>query len=480
MSSNVPAPETPRDLTPSPFPQPWEGQRSPSPPPSPVRGRGTADRRRRVGRVGAATGLWRRPDFLRLWAGQTISVFGTLITGVALPLTAIFALHATPAEVALLSAANVAPGLALGLFAGVWVDRLRRRPILIAADLGRALALGSVPIAALLGALRIEQLYSVALLTSALTVCFNSAYPAYLPSLLARDELVEGNSKLLASASVAEVAGFGLGGALVQALTAPIAIGVDALTYVCSAVTLLLIRQPEPAPAARRSATPAQATSAERPPDAAPSLASPSLWREVGAGLRYTLGAPIPRALAGMSAIMRMCGSIVEVALTLYLVHVLHLAPVVIGLIWGVGGATSFIGAALAQRVMRRLGIGRAILWSVGCAGGFTIFIPLAAGPLWLVIGMLAFQQVGDAFHTLYDIGGASVLQALTPPHALGRLHATLHVTQGVAILIGLALGAALGQTIGLRPTLFVAALGMLLAPLVVAISPVPRLRTLA
>lgn len=446
------------------------------------------------------TGLWRRPDFVKLWAGQTISIFGTLITGVALPLTAIYTLHATPDEVALLAAANVAPGLALGLFAGVWVDRLRRRPILIAADVGRALALGAVPVAALLGALHIEQLYAVALLTSALTVCFESAYPAYLPSLLARDELVDGNSKLTASASVAEVAGFGLGGALVQALTAPIAIGVDALTYVCSAVALLLIRQPEPAPAERgaaptnttvapTAASTAAPTEATSPTASSANLPSPhgggevgagaSLWRELAVGLRYTLGTPIPRTLAAMSAITRLCGSIVEVVLALYLVRELHVPPLVIGLIWGVGGATSFVGAALAQRVIRRLGIGRAIVRSVFVASAFTIFLPLAGGPLWLAVALMALQQFGDAAHTVYDIGATSVLQAQTPPNALGRLHATMKVLQGVAILIGLALGGALGQTIGLRPTLFVAALGMLLAPLVVALSPVRRLRTL-
>ena len=431
---------------------------------------------------------------MKLWAGQTISIFGTLITGVALPLTAIYALHATPAEVALLSAANVAPGLALGLFAGVWVDRLRRRPILIAADVGRALALGSVPVAALLGALHIEQLYAVALLTSALTICFESAYPAYLPSLLARNELVEGNSKLTASASVAEVAGFGLGGALVQALTGPLAIGVDALTYLVSAVSLLLIRQPEPAPSERGVAV--MDTSGGEPSphlrEAATSPADPpsppgggaggggALWRELAVGLRYTLGTPIPRALAGMTAITRLCGSIVEVVLALYLVHDLHLPPLAIGLIWGVGGATSFVGAALAQRVIRRLGIGRAIVWSVFVASAFTIFLPLAGGPLWLVVALMALQQFGDAAYTLNDIGATSVLQAQTPPNALGRLHATIQVIQGVAILIGLALGGALGQTIGLRPTLVIAALGMLLAPLVVALSPVRRLRTVA
>ena len=174
------------------------------------------------------TGLWRRPDFLKLWAGQTVSQAGSLVTGFALPLAAILALHASPAQVALLSAAGIAPGLALGLVAGVWVDRVRRRPLLVLADLGRSLVVGSVPMAALLGWLRIEQLYAVALASSALSVLFDVAYPAFLPSLVRPEELVEANSKLEASGAVAEAAGFSAAGALVQALTAPLALAVDA------------------------------------------------------------------------------------------------------------------------------------------------------------------------------------------------------------------------------------------------------------
>ena len=187
-------------------------------------------------------GLWRHPDFLKLWAGQTVSLFSSLIGRFALPLVAVLTLDATRAQVALLHVVAMAPGILVGLFAGAWVDRLRRRPIMIRADLGRTLLLLWIPSAALLGLLRIEQLYVVAALTGTLTTFFDVAYRSYLPTLVRREALVEGNSKLQASGSVVEVASFGIAGALVQLLTAPIAILVDAASFLASALSLGLIR----------------------------------------------------------------------------------------------------------------------------------------------------------------------------------------------------------------------------------------------
>src|SRR5215213_3375146 len=215
-----------------------------------------------AGTAPPAGGLWRHADFLKLWTGQTVSLFGSLIGRFALPFVAIYTLNATPFQVAVFGTAGVAPGLLLGLLAGVWVDRLRRRPILIAADIGRALVLGSVPLTWIAGALSIAQLIIVAALISALTICFDVAYRSYLPALIGRDELVEGNSKLAATDSVAEVAGFGLAGILVQVLGAPLAVLLDAFSFVGSAVSLALIRKPEPAaspPVTARDAAPASA-----------------------------------------------------------------------------------------------------------------------------------------------------------------------------------------------------------------------------
>jgi hypothetical protein len=183
-------------------------------------------------------GLWRHADFMRLWAGQTISVFGSLIGATAIGFTAILTLHATPFQLGMLAALRLAPGFLTGLIAGAWIDRLRRRPILIGADIGRALLLATIPLAATLRQLRIEQLYIVTFLVGILSIFFDVAYESYLPSLIGRDQLIEGNSKLSASASVAEFGGLGLAGWLVQLFTAPVTILIDAVSFVISAISI--------------------------------------------------------------------------------------------------------------------------------------------------------------------------------------------------------------------------------------------------
>ena len=202
----------------------------------------------------AGTGLRRHRDFLHLWAGETISQVGTQISLIALPLVAILELDASAFEVSLLTAFEFLPFLLFSLPAGVWVDRLRRRPILVGADVVRALALASIPVAAVLDWLTIGQLYMVGFVVGALTVAFDVAYQSYLPALIGRGQLVEGNSKLELSRSAAQIGGPGLGGILVSALTAPYAVAVDAASYVASAIFLQRIRTVEPPPTAGRNA----------------------------------------------------------------------------------------------------------------------------------------------------------------------------------------------------------------------------------
>jgi len=395
-------------------------------------------------------GLWRHPDFLKLWAGQSISVFGTLITGVALPTAAVLTLRATPAQVALIYAAQVAPTLALALAAGALADRVRRRPLLIAADVGRALALACVPLAALMGALSLELIYAVTLVTSALSAIFDIAYPAYLPTLVGRERLLEGNAKLGASMSVAEVAGFGVAGALVQAFTAPGAILVDVATYVASVVSLALIGAREPAP----QRTQASGRALEH-------------WRaDVAEGLRLTWRHPTRRALAGAAAVRALGSAIIETTLLIFILRDLRISPAVMGLTFGVGGVTAFIGAALAPRVTQRLGMRRTLRWSAWLSAGFGLLLPLASGPLWLVVALLTFQQFGDAAHSVYDITTTTTLQRISPPDALGRINASIRFVAGVATVAGLGLGATLGQSLGARGALLVAMLGLLLGPL--------------
>lgn len=397
----------------------------------------------------AASGLWRHHDFLKLWAGQTVSLCGSLLTTFALPLLAALLLGANAGQMALLAGAEVVPGLALGFFVGVWVDRLRRRPLLIAADIGRALALLSIPIAAVLGALYIEQLYVVAVLASVCGVFFDVAYPSYLPTLLQPTELVEGNSKLESSAALAEVSGWGIAGVLVQLVGAPLAILVDAATFVVSALSLAVIRAHEPPPA-----------SAEE---------RHSLAREVAQGLRFVVVNPMRRTLAAAGAFDTLFGNALGTLIVLYLVRDLRLAPVVMGAVFAVGGISAFAGSLLVTRIARRWPVGRIlpVALLVYDIGAFTV--PLASGPTWLAVMLLVTGQSLDAAHTIYSVTRLSLFQQTTPDQMQGRLHATLRVVEGGATVAGLALGGILGQTLGVRATLFIVCAGKLLGPILLA-----------
>ena len=408
---------------------------------------------------GQFSGLWRHPDFLKLWAGQTASAFGTLISAIALPLTAVLALDATPLEMGLLRAAALGPGFLVGLLAGVWVDRLRRRPIMIGADLGRAALLGSVPGAAVLGLLRIEQLYIVAFLAGVLTVFFEVAYHSHLPSLVRRDELVEANSKVTASASVAEVAGFGLGGALVQVLTAPIAVLVDAGSFLLSALSLAFIRAPEPTP------TPA----ADRP----------GALHEIGEGLRLVLDSPLLRPIAGAAATLGFFQYLLGAVYLLYVTRELEIEPIVQGALYAIGGLSSLLGALVAGRAARCWGLGPTLLVGLLLSGIGNLCVPLAGGPILVVLTFLVLAQVvGDGAETAYTVNQVSLRQAITPERLQGRMNASIRFVSWGAMVLGTLVGGALGETIGLRATLVVGASGTILAALWIFLSPLRTLRS--
>jgi len=405
-------------------------------------------------------GLWRHPDFVNLWAGSTISVFGTLVGRTALPFAAILTLDASPFEIALLAQADLIPGFLFGLVAGVWVDRLPRRPIMIAADIGRALLLGLIPLAAVLDVLSLGLIYAVAALTSVLSAFFDVAYQSYLPSLVSRDELVEGNSKLSASASVAEVAAFGSGGWLVHLLTAPIAILIDALSFVASAFFILRIRTPELPPV--------------------PSHEREEAWREAVAGLRIVLGNATLRALAVCNFTWNLGFRMGGTVFILYVTRELGLGTGPQGMIYAVGGVSSLLGAVATGPATRRWGPGPTLIATLFLAAVGQLFIPLAgvATTTAIVVAFLVAQQLTvDPALTAFDITQVSLRQAMAPLAVQGRVNATMRFTEFGAQLIGAAIGGVLGGTIGLRPTLVVASGGVVLAALLLLLSPVRRLR---
>ena len=400
--------------------------------------------------------MWRDRDFARLWAATTISMLGSFVTRTALPFAAILVLGAGAGEVAILRGAELLAGLTIGLIAGAWVDRLRRRPILIWADVGRALLLASIPVAFALGSLTLAHLVLVALGAAVLTTFFDAADRAYLPTVIGRDRLIEANSTLTGSSAAAEFVGFGVGGWLIQLLTAPIAIGLDAISFLVSAVFIRSIRR--------------------REPDARPSATREPVLREIREGLALTLGDPILRPLAladaAIAAFWGVFGAV-------YLVFVTEIgfAPGVVGLIAAVGGLTSLVGAAAAGRAVRRLGVGRffigaAVLVSIG-----NIFIALTPDAALIGLLCLVAQQVfSDSSMTAFDVVSVSIRQATVSDRLLGRVSASYHVLAMGAMLVGTVLGGIVAETLGLRAAMVMAAVGGFGAVLILWFSAIRRM----
>jgi MFS family permease len=408
-----------------------------------------------VSRPGSS--LWRHRDFMRLWSAETISQLGTQVTMLALPLTAILILSASPFEVGALSSAEFAPFLIVGLPAGVWVDRMRRRPILIVGDLGRAAILASIPIAHWLGVLTIWQLYVAAFAVGVCTVFFDVAYQSYLPSLVERDKLLEGNAKLEISRSGAQLAGPGLAGALVQLVSAPVAIAADAASYVGSALFVLSIRGGE-----------GDAERASQPQG--------RMRAQIGEGLGYVLRHPLLRPIAACTSISNLFSSMGMAIVVLFAVRELDLSPGAIGIAFAIGNAGLLGGAFFADRLAGPVGLGRTIIVSIVVAQIGAVALPLAT-PSTAVPVLAAAQLLFGVGAIVYNVNQVGLRQAITPDRMLGRMNATMRFVVWGTLPIGALVGGALGEAIGLRPTLWVAAIGGLFSVVPPLLSPVRSLR---
>jgi MFS family permease len=395
-------------------------------------------------------GLWRHRDFLSLWVAETISQFGTQVTFLALPLVAILALEESVFRVAALTSLQFLPFLLFTLPAGVWVDRLRRKPILVAGDLGRALALLSVPIAHWLGTLTIWHLFVVAFVHGVCTVFFDVAYQSYLPALVGRDQVVEGNAKLEVSRAGANIGGPGVAGGLVAALTAPVAVLVDAVSFLVSAFLLGGIRKQEEAPAreGRRS-----------------------LRHELVEGLRYVFGHPYQRTMVAMTALSNFFGQVVFSILLVYAVRELDLTPGTIGIVLAIGNLGTLASALTARRIGERLGVGRTILLASCLFGPGTLLIALA--PQDNAIPFILASMIVIGFGgILYNVTAISLIQAITPDRILGRANASRRFVVWGVVPLGGFTGGALASLIGLRETMVVGAIGGLLTIVPILFSP--------
>jgi MFS family permease len=403
-------------------------------------------------------GLWSHPDFLKLWTGQTISELGSQISGLAVPILAARALHATPFEFAALGVLNFLPFILFALPAGVWVDRLRRRYILIAGDAARAVLLALIPI---LWALDVLQMWHLLVLQFALgffTVFFDVAYQSYLPALIEREHLVDGNSKLQLTVSVTQVAGPPVAGALIAAINAANAIIVDCVSYVVSTVFMIAM------------------VHRETPPKHDAANPRPKMWPQVKEGLDWVVKHPWLRSIAACTGTSNFFGTMAQAILVLYMVRTLQLSNLEIGFVFAVGSAGSIAAGLFTSRINKWIGVGPTILWTIVVSSVFAFAFPLAPRSFPLPLLMLGSAMFG--FGALaYNITQVSLRQAITPDRLQGRMNAAMRWIVWGTIPLGMLLGGGLASWFGMRSVLWVAAIGQLFAIVPVAVGSVRTVR---
>ncbi len=402
--------------------------------------------------------LWQHAGFMRLWAAQTVSAFGARITREGLALASVLTIDAKPFQLGILAALITGPSVIVGFFAGGFIDRSSKRSIMIAADLLRMVVLMTVPVAAWFHLLRMEQLYVVGALMGGASVLFDIADHAYLPHLVERENLLEGNTKLSTTDSLAEVGGPALAGILIQTLTAPFAIAINAATYLVSAIFLGLI-----ATAEHISELPKK---------------RPTLLSDLRVGYQVMAHNALLRPLLVMAVASPLFGGTFSALYVIFAIRTLGLSPALMGITVGVGGIGSLAGTVLSPLLVRRLGVGRTILLGFLISAISAVFVPLASGPLWLkVASLMVAQFVGDSLAVAALIPAASLRQSIVPRAKLGRTAALMSVGAGGSAVVGALIGGLLGSTLGPRSALFAAVSGLVAAPLTGFASPLWHLR---
>jgi hypothetical protein len=407
---------------------------------------------------GQASGVMANPDFVKLWAGETVSLIGTQVTQFAMPLVAILTLRATVLEVGVLNALRFVPVIGVALFAGVWLDRRRRRPVLIACSLGNAAVIGLVPLASLTGMLSIGLLYAVTVLAGTLSVIFDVGALAYVPFLVERRHLPESNSKLQASFAVSGIAGPGLAGLLIGLVTAPITLSADAVSYLFSAAGLIAIRKPETGPA-------------ETGPAA-------SIRRQIAEGFHAVYGTRLLRALLAQSAVLNLGFGAVSTVFTVYAVRILGLSPLQLGIVIAGLAAGALLGALRATRLRQALGLGRCLAVSIACVSAFPLLllIPRGAGPAAVIILFTGWLGHGCGI-SVWNVNTITLRQALTPMRLLARMNATYRMLLFGALPVGALAAGLLGRAVGLRSALVISVIALTTPVLWLLVSPVFRLR---
>ncbi|MEU8231499.1 MFS transporter [Actinoplanes sp. NPDC048967] len=401
--------------------------------------------------------LWRDSDFRRLWAGQTASQLGEHASLVILPLFAVLTLHADAGQLGVLRAVGQAPVFLLSLLVGAWVDRWRTRTVMVLADLGRAVALAGAVLAVLLGGIGLPMLLVVAFTVGALSVFFDLAYQASLVRLLRPDQLGQGNSLIEGSRSAAQMGGPALGGMLVSLLSAPIAVASSALFFVLSFASIVRIRRAESVPARTGPV--------------------PRIWRQIHEGLRFVVGDAFLRTVGLASAAYQFCFAATMTAYLVFLPRELQLSGTAIGLALAATGPGALVGSLLAARLPSRYGYGVVLVTAALIGDGVLLCVPALHGPPGVTVPLLvAINFVFGAFGQLINVTVMVVRQAVTPYGMQGRAAATINFAGMGLLPFGSLAGGFLAQEWGLRTSLLVTAAGLLLSPLLMALSPIARL----
>lgn len=410
----------------------------------------------------ARASLWRHPDFVRVWSAAAVSILGSQITIIALPFIALTMLGASVFQVSLLAAVEMLPFLFFTLPAGAWLDRVRRRPVLVAADIGRGLALLTIPAAYILDSLTIEQLFVVAFVTGTFSAFFDIADASYLPAILDRDDLVDGNANLQISYSVAQIGGPTLGGNLIAVMAAPFAIAVDALSFFVSGGFISSIRRRETKPERRVDAS-GQPT---------------SMVAEVAEGLRYVLGNGYLRAIAASTGTTNLFGAALFGVFPVLIWHELKLPPAFFGTVMGLASVGFLAGAAVSSRLPNRIGLGRTIV--LATALGPPAFLLLTLTPASLNVAAVTLFVgwfVAGMSQVIYNVAQVSLRQAITPSDMQSRMNATMRFIVWGTLPVGSLLGGVMATLLPVRAALVIAAVASSAAILPLLLSPLRSLR---
>ena len=407
----------------------------------------------------APPSLWRNPQFLRLWTGETASAIGSQLGNLAIPFLAVSVLAATEFQVGLLGAVGTAAFLLIGLPAGAWVDRWLKRRVMLVADLSRAIALATIPLFWLTGSLTIWHLLAVAAIVGAATVFFDVAYQSYIPVLVPSESISDANSKLETTQQLARVGGPAVSGVLLGLVRAPVLIGIDALTYLFSFVALSTIRDTE-----------VRAQKADRKP----------LVEEIREGMAFVVGEPLLRRIVLTTATSNLFGIIVMTMLPVLVLRELALSPAAWGTAASVGAIGGLLGALVSARISRRIGDGTVIpAASIASGLGLVVIALMPVFPAVAIPLLMAGEFVFSFGVLVYNIAQVSYRQRICPPRLLGRMNASIRfVVWGVMPIGGIASGV-LSTTVGVVPTIWIGAVGGMLACIFVVLSPLLGMREL-